>query len=220
MRVYHFMSSRYGLQNLAFRRLKIATLEDINDPFELLAAASHIPHERRAFRELRRQWAQRFGMLCFSRSWHNPVQWSHYAEKHRGLCFGFDVPDEFLTPISYSAQRLKPDWSAINSANPDDAQSEVMRWSATKFEHWQYEQEVRLFLTLEERSPDEGLYFYEFNEKLQLREIIVGATSAISRADVETLLDDEQKRDVDRYKARLAFGTYRIVRQQKASLWS
>ena len=41
-----------------------------------------------------------------SRSWHNPVQWSHYASKHTGICLGFDVPDEHLGEVTYSRTRL------------------------------------------------------------------------------------------------------------------
>lgn len=35
MRVYHFLSARWGLDDLGKKRLKIATFDDLNDPFEL-----------------------------------------------------------------------------------------------------------------------------------------------------------------------------------------
>lgn len=37
MRVYHFLDRKYGLDDIRRRRLKIATLDDLNDPFEMLA---------------------------------------------------------------------------------------------------------------------------------------------------------------------------------------
>src|SRR3546814_17644503 len=37
MRVYHFVNCEYGLQDIARRRLKVATLADVNDPFEMLS---------------------------------------------------------------------------------------------------------------------------------------------------------------------------------------
>src|SRR5688500_15130857 len=110
MRVYHFLNRQFGLQDLKLRQLKIATLDDINDPFELLAVYSRDADERRAFRDFKRDWGKRFGMLCFSKTWKNPVQWSHYAEKHRGMCLGFDVPDSLLTEVSYSVRRLTLGW--------------------------------------------------------------------------------------------------------------
>jgi hypothetical protein len=38
MRVYHFTSTEFGLSDIALKRLKISRIEDLNDPFELLAA--------------------------------------------------------------------------------------------------------------------------------------------------------------------------------------
>lgn len=93
MRLYHFTSRDYGLSNLAQRRLKIATLDDINDPFELEAFSLTNAADRPTYRRFKDEWSKRFGILCFSRSWSNPVQWSHYGEKHRGMCLGFDVDD-------------------------------------------------------------------------------------------------------------------------------
>ncbi len=218
MRVYHFLTRQFGLQDLAFRRLKIATLEDINDPFELLAVYSRDPDERKAFRQFKRAWGERFGMLCFSKTWRNPVQWSHYAEKHRGICLGFDVADDLLIEVDYSVRRLKPNWDAINSSDAEVAQAEVKRWSSTKYEHWHYEDEVRAFLNLETQEED-GFYFCDFAPHMQLREIIVGAMSTISRGDVDGLLSTDEQSSMLRFKARLAFGAYRVVRQHRPDLW-
>lgn len=93
MRVYHFLSRNYGLEDIRLRRLKIATLDDLNDPFEMLGMALRDLELRQAFRATKAKMAERAGLLCFSRHWRNPVQWSHYAERHQGLCLGFDIPD-------------------------------------------------------------------------------------------------------------------------------
>jgi hypothetical protein len=36
MRVYKFLDAHFGLKTLTEKRLKISTIEDLNDPFELL----------------------------------------------------------------------------------------------------------------------------------------------------------------------------------------
>ena len=36
MRVYYLTGAQFALNNIALRRLKIARIEDLNDPFELL----------------------------------------------------------------------------------------------------------------------------------------------------------------------------------------
>ena len=214
MRLYHFTSANPGLENVRLRHLKIATLTDINDPFEL-AICCDDPVRRRALRRTRQQWASRFGMLCFSRDWHNPVQWSHYGDKHRGICLGFDVPEAILTEVHYRDDPLQLDWSAIESGG-SAGQDEMIRWSSTKYSHWKYEDEYRAFLSLDEKEAN-GLYFANFGESLELREVIVGARSDISRRDVQTALGS--LKDVQVVKTRLAFGSYRVVTLQAASRW-
>ena len=34
------------------------------------------------------------GLLCFSRHWYSPALWAHYADNHKGMCLGFDIPDD------------------------------------------------------------------------------------------------------------------------------
>lgn len=170
VRVYHFTSAVYGLEDVRLRRLKIATLRDINDPFEL-AVRCNDSKRRRALRNSRIEWGQRIGMLCFSAGWHNPVQWSHYAEKHRGVCLGFDVPDSLLVRVRYTKMPPQLDWDAIEN-HCETGEAEMIRWSTTKFEHWPYEDERRVFLALEE-ADDEGNYFADFGCQLALRELFV-----------------------------------------------
>ena len=214
MRVYHFTTAEYGLENIRLRRLKIATLVDINDPFEL-AVCCDDTQRRIALRRTRMEWGERFGMLCFSRSWRNPVQWSHYADKHRGFCLGFDVPNDMLAPVLYADEPPALDWDAINEGG-SRGEAEMLRWSCTKYTHWAYEDELRVFSSLTDRSGKD-LYFSDFGEHLRLREIIVGALSAVTRQELAKALS--KPNGVDMFKARLAFGNYRVVRQRDASHW-
>ena len=101
VRAYHFVSVRNVLDDLRRRHLKIAQLDELNDPFELWAIDQRDRRLRQAFRATKQQMAERFGLLCFSLDWHNPVLWSHYADKHRGVALGFDVDEQILRPISY-----------------------------------------------------------------------------------------------------------------------
>jgi hypothetical protein len=106
VRVYHFVNEVFGIEDLQKRRLKIATINDLNDPCELFAVHFGNPAVRRAFRKMKEEFSKERGLLCFSRDWRNPVQWSHYAHGHRGLCFGFDVPDQTVAPVTYSDRRI------------------------------------------------------------------------------------------------------------------
>jgi len=218
MRVYHFLSKQYGMDDLLKRRLKIATLSDLNDPFELLAVSLSDSAVRRAFRKMKEELSRRRGLLCFSRDWHNPVQWSHYADKHRGLCLGFDVPDESVGPVTYSGRRIPARIEQLTAPRLLD-EAKAVSLLFTKFSHWSYEDEVRAFVTLEDRDPKTGLYFAEFSDRLRLREVIVGAASTLTRAQVRDALAGLAP-SVSAWKTRLAFRSYRIVRQNNERLWA
>ena len=218
MRVYHLVGREHGLQNIRHRRLKIAEIEDLNDPFELRSLSSPDTDVRRAVDMTRAQLAINRGMLCFSASWHNPVLWSHYADKHYGLALGFDVEDACLAQVTYRRHRL-PFSPATLSGDPAEAEEQMLLLLTTKYSHWRYEEEWRAFLGLEDRDASTKLCFAEFSDRIRLREVIVGARSTASRAEVADALG-ALATEVRATKARLAFRSFRVVRQRRASLWS
>ena len=214
MRAYHFTSAVHALDDVRRRRIKIATLRDINDPFEL-AVCCDDRQRRLALQRTRAKWADRYGMICFSRGWQNPVQWSHYADRHHGICLGFNMANDRLTPVSYVDEPPQLDWDAIEQGGLA-GEAEMLRWSTTKYTHWAYEAELRAFVAL--KKPDSnGRYFARFNEHLRLRQIIVGSESDVSRRDVAEACRGLDGLDI--FKVRLAFGNYRVVKQKDESRW-
>lgn len=217
MRVFHFINAKHGLENLRKRRLKIATLNELNDPFELFGVNLEDEALRHAFQVMKKDLATKKGLLCFSRNWHNPVQWSHYASKHTGLCLGFDVPDYCLGPVTYSRKRLVIEAESLSE--PNQLTPEIAtKFLFTKYAHWQYENEVRGFVILEEKDTEKNMYFAPFDNKLQLKMVIVGARSNITRKQIREALGNLAP-SVEAFKARLAFKSFRVVRQKKSSLW-
>lgn len=218
MRVYHFVNEVYGLDDLCRRRLKIATLNELNDPFELFGVNLKNENLRRAFRLMKDELSTKRGILCFSRSWHNPVQWSHYAAKHTGLCLGFDIPDEHLCAVNYSSKRLAIEVERFQQ--PHQFSLDLAKQLLfTKYSHWRYENEVRAFATLEDKDPESGLYFANFSDELKLTTVIVGAESRVTRNDIQSTLGDFGE-SVDVFKARLAFNTFRVVKQRNEGYWA
>ena len=207
MRVFHFLNEQYALESLRRRRLKIATLNELNDPFEFFGVNLGNEELRRAFRVMKDKMALTRGLLCFSRNWHNPVLWSHYAARHTGLCLGFDVPDHHLGPVSYSRKRSRVEPEAF-TVPPQFDDNTLIKCFFTKYSHWRYEDEVRTFVTLEDKDP----------ETLRLTTVIVGAQSAVTRVILQKALGDLIP-FVEVLKARLAFKTFRVVRQRNAALW-
>ena len=188
-RVYHFVELHYGLDDLHHRRLKIAELSKLNDPFEFLGMNLKDPVIRNAVREMKKELSKNTGILCFSRSWRNPVLWSHYAGKHTGLCLGFDIPSEYLVSVKYSSKRFSVDKSQLLEAACANQES-IQRLLSFKYSHWRYENEIRSFLSLEDIEPQTCLYFAEFSDHLRLAEVILGAETAIKESTLMDALGD------------------------------
>ena len=217
MKVYHFVNKEYGLENIQKRRLKIATFNELNDPFELFGVEFSDPEIRSAFSVMKNELSQNRGLLCFSKGWHNPVQWSHYADKHQGLCLGFEVPDIHLGEVNYSRKRLIADIEKLKNPRQFPV-SVVQNFLFTKYHHWKYENEVRSFVTLKDIDEEKQLYFAEFSNQLKLKEVIVGATSDVTREELSESLGDLENQ-IMTFKARLSFKTFRVVKQRKNKLW-
>jgi hypothetical protein len=88
---------------------------------------------------------------------------------------------------------------------------------ATKFSHWHYENEQRLFVELKDEDA-RGLYFCDFSGDLTLREVIVGSASTISRIELKRALGRSIS-GVTIFKTQLAFQSFRVIRQKPDSLW-
>lgn len=159
--------------------------------------------------------ATRYGMACFSRHSSNPVQWSHYAERHTGICLGFDVPDDAAIPVRYVRHRDVPELLEQMLTDGEQAEDLMKSVLATKYSHWRYEAEVRTFHRLE--TSVDGHFFTEIGTSLVLREVIVGALSTVTRADVAAAIGGLS--EVTAYKKRLAFKTFSVVRNRNSRLW-
>jgi hypothetical protein len=199
MRVYKFLDVQFGVKSLTEKKLKISTVEDLNDPFELLPFGIEDKSKRMALYRARKVWSRTRGVLCFSADWRDPVIWAHYSDKHRGLCLGFDIPDKAGQKVRYISERLQlPEKLALDDANA---------WIFTKFANWSYEKEIRCCATLEEMS--EGKYFMNFSGTLNLVEVIVGARCSLTENQI---LDAVRPlKYVKLTKARPGFQRFEIV---------
>jgi hypothetical protein len=128
--------------------------------------------------------------------------WAHYAESHRGFCLGFDIPDEIQQAVTYVEKPIKLTHLDYEIAN---------KMAFTKYDHWRYEEEVRAWATLQEKSGFH--YFYDFGDKLRLVEVIVGAGSPVSDRKILQALGRHRK-GVRISKARLAFNAFEVVEDE------
>jgi len=214
MRVYHLSDAQHALNNIALWRIKISRFSDLNDPFELLGINLMDQNLREAFRSTKERLDKNNGLLCFSQSWGNPVLWSHYADKHRGICLGFDIPDKLLTKVNYNKKLLSiTDKKTGNLLNAKLIMSELLR---SKFIDWKYEDETRFFVKLDHKTAEAGLYFMPFSKILRLKEIILGPLCELSMENIRNLASIYPHK-IDVIKARIAYSTYKVIRDTTAT---
>lgn len=213
MRLYHFTSSNHALSNIENSRIKIAKLDELNDPFELVAASHSEREQRKILDGWKESMSKKWGILCFSRSWKNPVMWSHYAEKHKGMCLGFDVADEVLMPVRYTKNRLNIDIEGLHDQGKLD-KNVMDKLLKTKYLDWSYEGEVRVYSSLSEVDGKTGLFFYNFSEKLRLTDVIAGPLCDITKSEIQGAIGSNHN-GVNIIKSRLAFKTFSVVKNQQ-----
>ena len=89
------------------------------------------------------------GVVCFSADPLQPLMWAHYAASHKGLVLEFDETSDFFNPDSF----LKVDYAATRvEYNPDgaDQRTVVELFAKRKSLDWQYEQEYRRMVNLDQ----------------------------------------------------------------------
>lgn len=182
-RVYKFRSAEIGLLELEQKHIKIATIDDLNDPFDLASVDTTNPAVNSLLTTHVLHFRENYGLLCFSRNWDNLLMWSHYGDSHTGLCLGFDIPDD---PYDMDV-RYQPNLLRVRS--PNDVNLDlVKRIFSTKHESWSYEQEVRTFVSIKNEPRDQnGRMWFDFGPHLELKEVIVG--SQFNPTNVDRLND-------------------------------
>lgn len=211
IRLYHLTSANHAERDIALGRLKVARFCDLNDPFELLAMNLRDKPNRTAARNFKASYDGHTGLLCFSTNWINPVLWSHYGEKHRGVCLGFNLPKDRdkVQEVKYVDKRLRA--SLDNNHSPWElTKKQQDLFLCTKFRHWEYESEHRVFVRLADTIAEEKLHFWPFGDDLRLQEVILGPQCELDLGVVRTLVNTHHPNAVT-IKARLAFKSFSVV---------
>jgi hypothetical protein len=117
------------------------------------------------------------GVLCLSEHRDHILLWSHYADSHRGVCFGFSVADDplFAQEIAKVAyENNYPRYDYFDQASQDAGRIAF----ATKSPQWSYEAEWRII------RVHTGPGAYQFAPGT-LRDVILG--SEISKSDRQSI---------------------------------
>jgi len=209
MRLYYMTAAKWAEVILKERRLKLSRFYEANDPFELNLIDSRDPVRREIVKMIEKYHYERTGMICFSAAWDSPVMWAHYAEKHTGICLGFDIEDKVVSTVEYTDKKVDVEFGSHlpNHGLSVELMNKVL---ATKSTDWAWEQERRVLAKLTKPDPKNGLYYTDFEEQVQLRDVIIGYRCSWTTADVEVLLGAVSA-PVRVCKARPAFGRFAMV---------
>jgi hypothetical protein len=203
-RLYHLTSAEHAISDIVFSRLKIADLNQLNDPFELLGARFlNNRNIMTAVQAHKDRLAKEYGLLCLSEDWTDPVLWTHYGARHKGICLGLDVPSGLAEKVKYQEDRIQ-----VSSDTLDDQLKRKLL--LTKYKSWEYENEWRIPLLLAQATKEGALFFERLGNRIYLAEVILGARCTISADDVRRLVNKHHS-DVETFQARLAKGSFNIV---------
>lgn len=140
------------------------------------------------------------GICCFSQTNNQILMWSHYANKHTGVCLKFDLCQdlEYFCPIGtvrYESKFLEYNYTI----NPETVIEHVCR----KAKDWEYEKEVRVF-----RSNKAGCYPFNANALVC---IIFGCRSDDSDIkSIKSLVSKKKYPNVSYQKAVVKQGEYAL----------
>ena len=184
-RLYYFTPTKYALENVQKRRLKVAELDKANDPYEALTFRWPEGSTTEEVLHVQRDASELLKLLCFSETYEDPSLWGHYADRCRGICLGFEIEpnhmQDLFLKIEYVKDRLEVREFKFSSSPEEDKHDEgIYDIRHYKSDHWKHENEWRMWVTENQIELDSitGQYFYYFNrsgiEILKLREILIG----------------------------------------------
>jgi hypothetical protein len=204
-RFYYFVNSEWGINDLELHRIKVARIEDANDPFELFPFKTQNNNITSANDEMKASINRGHGFICLSGGWDNPVIWSHYADRHKGMCFGFELQNLEYRHVDYIKNR-------IEYSEKKHGKFEIFAGILlfTKYEYWTYENEFRILIILDNMVHENGLYFHPINSDLCLKEIILGQRFSRSWESMKQLITRTDPK-IQLIKAKLDDLEYKIV---------
>lgn len=96
--------------------------------------------------ELKQEWRELMagsGVACFAEDPDNVLMWSHYADKHHGVCLGFELAKHHfhLRKVVYQSELPNVSWGHVLAEDNSEAKETLL---TTKSHHWEYEHEWRL----------------------------------------------------------------------------
>lgn len=219
MKLYRFLSEESALKTIESWTFRVSRILELNDPFEWRFGLTNIRPGAEEIAEYFTQQACRkqhelFGVICFSETADDPVLWSHYADKHRGIVIEVDhfLDLQKIQKMDYTDER--PTLDANQLGNPEYLRQvgpeKIRQLFRTKSPGWSYEKEWRVSFDLKDCEARNGSYYTPIPTDF-LKRIILGAESTLGVGYIERVLKQRNITDVTVTKARKGLDTFKIL---------
>ena len=144
-------------------------------------------------------------ILCLSPSCLNQSMWGVYANSEKGVCVGYEVPENLLNSVRYTNEVITK--ASINDAMakaslPQDLLFHNMnirkKCALLKSEDWLHEREYRIILEKEDSEliSKGGNYFVELKAVV----VYAGRRSEQSNVNFQKLLEECDRKSIDVYE--------------------
>lgn len=217
--LYKFLPAEAAIKTIEMKAFRVSRLVELNDPFEWLPGFEEIENLPPGGIELA-NWCmdqalkeinEKMGIVCFSKTFSDPVLWSHYADVHRGLAIEVKQPIvDSLYEVKYDKPRpIIPRSWWHDSNRHKEIEKLLGDFFAQKSAGWSYEKEYRIVVGLDLCPIYEGMYFKPITENFVTR-IIIGARSTVSPNYIRRALEMNEMKNIEVVKARRCLKTYEI----------
>lgn len=208
-----------GVDIIKNKRLKIASIDDFNDPFEFRFAYEGTNKElEEAFKNVHEYQKHNYRVISFSKDSNNLILWAHYANKHKGILIKFDLNEmkqdgtsfnETTIKVNYTHERIKFSADFDLKVNENKALDLFKKINYTKFKKWKYEDEYRTIIKFDFK---ENIPYIPILPK-SIKEIVLGLNcSWKTELIVKSLLKDMdykhvllKKAEIDDYKFKMKY---------------
>lgn len=204
---YHFLSCKNAIDDLKRKMIKVSTIDTLNDQYEFMPYKRYNYQKRQEFNKVFKAVKNRWGILCFSQTWEEQLLWAHYADKHKGIALGFEIPEDRLKEVIYVCNEIRTKIELTDDRKENE--QKFLDLAKIKFKEWKYEKEYRLLIPLDKCNKIDKYYFYSFGNNLKISQIILGCRFDHEEGG-ETISELAKQLDVVIIPTRSAWQDYRI----------
>jgi len=150
-------------------------------------------------------------VCCFSKNFKQILMWSHYADKHKGMCIGFKR--EVLENITQCKSIIVKYDHSFTKENlfprKGMEQKTLKHWISNKSILWRYEEEVRLYRKKSDNPKLKNNHFIPFDEKC-VAEIFLGCNCILDTNTLQHHLNIENYKDLKIIKLKKATSKFEL----------